>query len=139
MEDRNPYAPPRAQVADIVAAAHPNRLTAQVAAGQKRMIWAILLQLGGMVLGVLNALVRIAPALGVVTFIAGIAALGLSISGFMETARGLQIRPAIRGLLVIFLFLPIFNLVVLMILNSRATHALRNAGYHVGFLGVTLE
>ncbi len=137
MEDRNPYAPPKARVADIVAATDPDRLTAQVASGQKRMIWAILLQLGGILLGVLNGLVSISPVLAVVTFISGVAAFGLSISGFMQTARGLKIRPAVRGLLVVCLFLPILNLVLLLILNSRATRALRAAGYHVGMFGVT--
>jgi len=137
MEDRNPYAPPKAQVADVIATTQPDGLIKQVAFGQKRMIWAILLQLGGVALSALSALVGIGPVIDVVNLVVGIVALGLSISGLMKTARGLRIHPVNRGLLVVCLLLPIVNLVTLLILNSRATRALRRAGYQVGLLGVT--
>jgi hypothetical protein len=136
--DHNPYAPPRTPVSDFVTQAQPDALTAQVAFGQKRIIWAILLQLGGIALGALSAVVGTANAsVDVVDFVIGIAALGLAISGLMKTARGLRIRPVIRGLLVVCLLLPIINLITLVILNFRATSKLRQAGYRVGFLGVT--
>jgi hypothetical protein len=139
MADRNPYAPPQAVVGDIVSTGQPDGLMGQVAFGQKRMIQAILLQLGGIVLGVLSAAVGGAPVVAIANLIVGIAALGLSISGLMKTSRGLQINPVIRGLLVVCLLLPLINLVTLVLLNSRATRSLRAAGYHVGFLGVTSQ
>jgi len=38
-------------------------------------------------------------------------------------------------LTVILLFIPVLNIVILLILSSRATRALRQAGYRVGFFG----
>lgn len=40
-----------------------------------------------------------------------------------------------RIILVILMLVPLVNLATLLILNSRATNALRVAGYKVGLLG----
>ena len=81
MEDRNPYAPPQAEVADITS--QPDGLMEEVAVGQKRMIWAILLQLGDVVLSGASASAGLATtvALGVVDLGIGIIAFCFAISG----------------------------------------------------------
>ena len=40
-------------------------------------------------------------------------------------------------LLVILMFVPLVNLITLLVLNARATRRLREAGYKVGLLGAS--
>jgi hypothetical protein len=53
----------------------------------------------------------------------------------MATGMGMSLTRKI--LLVLLMFVPLVSLIVLLILNSRATSALRAAGYRVGFFGAS--
>jgi hypothetical protein len=44
-----------------------------------------------------------------------------------------------RVLLVIAMFLPLINLITLLVLNSQATRQLREAGVKIGFMGANLS
>ena len=97
-----------------------------VALGQKLVIYAILCNLitflGILVLGDLAALFWFV-------------ALAISLYGIFKLAGGLGYAMIFRIILVILMLVPLVNLATLLILNSRATNALRVAGYKVGLLG----
>ena len=98
-----------------------------VRVGQKLIIYAILL----------NVTVAIAaayyPLLGVVQIVTLI----VTILGLLRLFRGLGTAIWARVILIILMFVPLVNLVVLLMLNSRATKALREAGYKVGLMGAS--
>ena len=140
--DSNPYRPPQAQVRDIPESAADAETIAQLGSGQKLAIYAIGTYIGTMLVRVL--LTRLFKSsleeddLFLISLLAGAAVLVafvLSVVGQWRMAAGLGISTGLRVLIVILLFIPLMNIVMLLILSSRATRALRQAGYRVGFFG----
>lgn len=123
MDTPNPYRVPDARVAasvdgDIEA----------VTAGQKLVIYAILVYF-------LAAAARV--ALGPLAFVGAFVALGLALVGIVRLGTGMGDSTAIKVLCVVLMFIPLVGLIMLLVLNSRATNRLRAAGYRVGFLGAS--
>ena len=123
MNTPNPYRAPDARTAapvdgDIEA----------VAAGQKLVIYAILVYF-------LAAAARV--AIGPVALVGGLVALGLALAGILRVGTGMGDSTAIKVLCVVLMFIPLVGLIMLLVLNSRATSRLRAAGYRVGFLGAS--
>lgn len=126
--DANPYRTP--QAAESLAH-EPSRALA-VGRAQKMIIYAILLNLAG-------AFIMIAVGTAAVVMLINLVALVLSIVGIVSLAIGLGNGIALRILYVVLMFIPLVNLITLLILNSKATRMLRAAGYEVGLLGANLS
>ena len=97
-----------------------------LASGQRMIIYAILLNL-------VSAVLRV--TLGDIWFLGGLLAAVLAIIGLVRVAEGLHYSTPVKILLIVLVFLPLVNLVMLVIVNARATEALRKHGYQVGLLG----
>lgn len=140
--DSNPYRPPQAQVRDMPESEADAESIAQLGSGQKLAIYAICIYFGTVLVRMLlKALFK--PILedddlfllGLVAGAAFLVAFVLSVVGQWRMADGLGISTALRVLMVILLFIPLVNIVILLILSSRTTRTLREAGYRVGFFG----
>ena len=140
--DSNPYRPPQAQVRDIPESEADADSIGQLGSGQKLAIYAICTYLGTVLVRVLlttlfkssledDDLVLVGLFAGAAFLVAFI----LSVVGQWRMADGLGISTGLRVLMVILLFIPLINIVILLILSSRTTRALRQAGYRVGFFG----
>lgn len=103
----------------------------EVAKGQRMLILAILVNLGALILrGALG------NSWGVIVPVAAIAVVA-AIIGLLRLATGLGYSSWTQALLVILVFVPLISLLMLVMVNGRATKSLRAAGYKVGFLGAT--
>ena len=98
----------------------------KVASGQKLIIYAILVQF---------LTIGLQAAFGDIAGLVAIVAVIMSLVGMFRLASGLGSSTGVKILLVILLLVPLVGLMTLLVLNSRATKALRNAGYKVGLLG----
>jgi len=101
-----------------------------IASGQKFFIYAILLSF---VFHILKG------ELDNVAWLAGIAAFVLALLGIFRLVSGFNCSNRIKILLVVAMLVPYVNIVLLLMLNSRANKALRAAGYKVGLFGATLS
>lgn len=104
--------------------------TEQVRSGQKLAIWAILLNLISIPLLLVpeGALIRAALVL---------VALVLAVLGIVRMSRGLGINLILIVLMALGMVVPFLNLIILLVINARATRFLRGHGYAVGLLGAT--
>jgi len=100
-----------------------------VARGQKILIYCILL----------NFLLRIADRMQVFP---DLVMLGLSLLtaawsllGILRICSGLQRSQGQKILLMVLMFFPLINLIVIVYLSVKATRLLRDAGWSVGLLG----
>ncbi len=66
-----------------------------------------------------------------------VTAAGIAVAGVLRVASGLGYSSAQQALLVLLAFVPLASLVMLAMVNARATKALRAAGYRVGFFGAS--
>lgn len=73
-----------------------------------------------------------------IAWIIGLLALGLFIIGTVQLSRAFAYRKSHQILLIIGLFIPIINVIILLFLSHKATKILRQAGYDVGLLGARL-
>jgi len=98
----------------------------EVASGQRLIIYSILVNLGTFVLRIL---------VGDIGALLGIVAIVLAIVGLLKLASGLGYSVGVKILLIVLAFIPLINILMLVMVNARATSALRAAGYTVGLLG----
>ena len=103
-----------------------NDPVADVAEGQKLIIYAILVN-------ILAAVLRV--TLGEIFGLIQLGAIVLAIIGLMRLAGGMGWSTGVKVLLVILALIPLVSLVMLVIVNGRATERLRANGYHVGLMG----
>jgi hypothetical protein len=120
MSTHNPYQSPQSRVAatDI----HIE----DIAAGQKLVIYAILTYF-------VAAAARV--AVGPFAIVVFLAAVGLAIAGILKLGTGLGFSTLVKVLCVGVMFIPLIGLIMLVVVNSKATGRLRAAGYSVGLLG----
>lgn len=122
MRDSNPYRAPESRVAV------PDDTNLEVViAGQKLVILAAQVYF-------LSAAARM--FIGAFAFIGAFISLVLALVGIVRLGRGMGDSTATKALYVVLMFIPVVGLIVLLVLNSRATRRLQAAGHHVGFLGV---
>jgi hypothetical protein len=137
----NPYRPPQAHVRDMPEADVDERLMSRLASGQKLAIRAIGLYFvaafarGFLIAGTSSPVVL--AGMGIAMLLVGIVALVMSLAGMWRMAEGLKVNPVVSVLILLLMFVPLLNILVLLVINARATRALRRAGYRVGFLGVS--
>jgi hypothetical protein len=129
MSEANPYAPPGAEVGDLVQRASGVDLERlrRVASGQKLIIYALLasiLLIGFAATPVVTAL----PLLQLVTSI-------VAIVGVVRLAGGLGKSVVMRVLYALAMLIPLINLLIMLLLSSQATRKLRAGGVKVGFMG----
>ena len=100
----------------------------QVAGGQKLLIGAFAVQF-------FATMVRAQiPELGIPLVLLVVALIVISV---VEIGKGLRWSRPILAVNVFFMLIPLLNLIALLRVNSKATAALRRAGYHVGFFGAS--
>lgn len=119
----NPYQSPQSRVADVV----DGDIDA-IASGQKLVIYAILVYF-------LAAASRV--AIGPLALLIFLAALGLAIAGILKLGAGMGFSTLTKIVCVVLMFVPLGGLIMLLVLNSKATTRLRAAGYRVGLLGAS--
>ena len=96
-----------------------------VAVGQRMVIGSILLNIASIFTrGVADLWILLA-----------IAAIGLGVTGLLRMADGLGYSRGKKIGVVVLSAIPLIGLVTLLIVNGRATKALRAAGYKVGLFG----
>ena len=98
----------------------------KVASGQKLIIYAILVNF--LTIGLMAAFGDIAGVVNIVAIV-------MSLVGMFRLAGGLGYSTVAKIFLLVLLIVPLVGLITLLVLNSRATKALRQAGYTVGLLG----
>jgi hypothetical protein len=121
----NPYEAPKADVA--MPLADEPRIE-QVASAQKLIIYAILAYFAAAVVRAL---------LGPAGLLIGVAAVLMGLLGAYRLCTGLGYSVAIRVVLLLLMCVPLVSLIVLLVLNGKATRRLRAAGYRVGLLGAS--
>jgi hypothetical protein len=127
MATTNPYAAPKAKVAD--AAGHDGETwerLKRVASGQRLIIYSLLVQIVS---------VTLQGTIGIPGFILGLAASIMAIVGVVRITGGLGRSLIAKIVYIVAMFIPLINLIAMLLLSSQATKALREAGLEVGFLG----
>ena len=140
--ESNPYSPPKAEVRDVFDPEIDEERLERLRSGQKLAIYAILIYLVTLIVQMSLAGAAHGPGVLLATsgllFIAGgFAALVMSLMGVWKMGYGLGIGAILRVVMLIFMIVPLINILLLLIVNARATRKLRRAGYKVGFLGVS--
>ena len=102
-----------------------------VRVGQKFLIYAILLNIGTLPLRFGTHDVALLAVSGTVA----LASIAVSIMGILKVSGGLGYGVGWRMAFCVFIILPLISLIVLLMLNGKATNYLRTAGYQVGLLG----
>lgn len=106
--------------------ADDNRI-AKVMGGQKLLIYAILLQIAALILGVV-AMSEIADWIYLLAAV-------MSVIGIIRVGAGFGYSIVRVVVVVILMFVPLVNLITLFIVNGRASAELRAAGFTVGIMG----
>ena len=109
-------------------APHEGTRLARIARGQKFVIYGILLNLATMAL---------TAAVGNVAALVYIPALVVSLVGLHGLASGLGCAVWKEVFLIVLMFVPLLNLIILARTNSKATKVLRAGGYKVGLFGAS--
>ena len=125
----NPYQAPGAEIREGL---RDTTNTQDVLSGQKLVIYAILLYF---LAGALSALggKSVAAALG--TLLVAVSFLAIGWTGIYKISRGLGHSMAAGIFIMLAMLVPFIGLITLLVTNSRATKALKAAGYSVGLLG----
>jgi hypothetical protein len=123
MVDDNPYNTPDSNVR---VKPDDDAEVQKVISGQKLILYAILLNIGA------NILAARIPMVGIVAFLAaGV----MAISGLAKVCTGLRYHVAAIVAFCLMMIVPLLNLVVLVMINHKATARIRDAGYEVGLMG----
>lgn len=103
--------------------------------GQKLVIWAILLNI--LVPIVAIALGGVGRTTAILVQIGGLVAVAFAIYGLYCLGKGMRASILVGIVTVLCMFVPLLNLLVLLLINGSATRRLRAAGYKVGLLGAS--
>ena len=104
----------------------------KVRSGQKLIIYAILFNIASLPLRFINESSLLALSGGLLLI-----AVVISIIGLIRLAGGLGYSIGLRILFGFLMLVPCVSLIVLLILNAKATTFLRAAGLRVGLLGAS--
>ena len=128
MSNPNPYAAPKASVADVTSDSLDLPRLNRIASGQRLMIYSILVSILAVLLQAL-----VGGAASVVTIGASI----LSKVGVVRLSGALGSSGVVRLLSAIAMIIPLINLLIMLRFSSLATKALRVGGYKVGLFGAS--
>lgn len=132
MNDVNPYQIPQTE---IVAESSFDLNLRELQRGQKLIIYAILAYFGTVFLLLIFVWAGLENVFGPLAGLLAIASIIMGLVGSVRLSRGLGNQKELTIFLVILMMVPFLGLIVLLILNSKATKRLRAGGYKVGFLG----
>ncbi len=118
--------PPPAPPPPSAGAAPTDTAIEDVVTGQKLVLYAILIYIIAIVLQLAVAEIFGLVALGTVV---------LGIMGLLKLSDGMGWSTGIKILLIVLLFVPLVSLIMLALVNGKATDRLRTAGYKVGLMG----
>jgi hypothetical protein len=121
----NPYIPPSS---DLGARTLSSDDAEAVCEGQKLIIYAIVANF------VAGAFSKTSEWLGVA---AALVAVSMGITGLLKIAKGMDVSTARKVMIGLLMLVPVVNLITMMVVNSRATKLLRDAGYKVGLMGAS--
>ena len=142
----NPYSPPKAEVRDVFDPGIDEERLERLRSGQKLAIYAILIYLVAIVIRTGFSSTPLSPGTpgllaavgsGLLLMAGGLAALIMSLMGVWKMGYGLGVGTILRVVILICMIVPLINILLLLVINARATRKLRQAGYKVGFLGVS--
>ncbi len=105
-----------------------NKQIEDIAQGQKIIIYAIIANF------ISNIFLR--TELGEGMFIIPLIIACASIYGVYKICTGFEYHIVLTILNILLLFVPLVNIIMLIVLSMRATKRLRSEGYEVGLLGV---
>jgi len=108
-------------------AGNDDEMLEQVRSGQKLIIYAIMVNF-------VAYAARQSPSFALLLY--GVALI-MAFFGIFRLATGLGFSTIIKVVLSLLQFVPLANIVSLLLLSSRATKALRDGGYQVGLLGAS--
>ena len=112
----------------------------KIATGQKLIIYAIFIHMLLITINIVLVRYGIIESTIYIVIVAGrFFALLLSIIGVIKLTSALGNSIIMKIIFIILLFLPLINLIVLLLLNSRATRKVQEAGYKVGLFGASYE
>ena len=136
--DENPYAPPRATDRVVGVKSGLREDLKAVASSQKAILVCILLYI--VCLGLQIALARSPETAGFSLYI-GIMALLVSLAAMVFVFRlAIRVYSTASGILLgIGTLIPCIGLVILLMINGKATKILRENGHQVGFFGADLS
>ena len=120
----NPYQPPSVSLYSLKS--EPNEKSEKIRSGQKLIIYGILLYFCGILLQFV---------IGPFAAILLIGTFALGIIGIIKLSNGFGYGVLSTVLVLIIMIIPVVGLIVLLIINSRATKYLTKNGYKVGLLG----
>lgn len=106
----------------------------RVAQRQRTLLWIILAAV--LVYPLAIALATVSPVGGAIVLLFQ---LGLQIAGLVQVVRlfaALKTGIMLRIIYIVLLFIPLINLVVLLVASGQATSVLKLAGANVGLMGV---
>jgi hypothetical protein len=132
MEGPNPYAAPASVVADAPVAGADAALE-RIAAGQRHIIYAILVYIAAIMAPALAPL--LGSWIGAASALLMVLAFVMSLVGLLRLAGALGKSVLSRILMVVGLMLPLIGLLILLAINGEATRRLRAGGYVVGLMG----
>lgn len=125
MADTNPYETPAAPLGDP---ANETEEIEKVKKGQKLIIYALLINISAYLVQMVA---------GQVAVVVTIASIIMALVGLYYLSKGLGMSILTKIFVLILLFLPLLNILTMLVLNSKATAKLRAAGYKVGLLGAS--
>ena len=125
MNTYNPYEAPKA---DVSAPMVDEAGIEQVASAQKLIIYSILAYF---------AAAAIRAMLGPLGLLVALGAVLMGLVGTYRLCSGLGFSTASRIILMVLMCVPLVSLIVLLVLNAKATRKLQAAGYRVGLLGAS--
>ncbi|WP_028578713.1 hypothetical protein [Desulfogranum japonicum] len=126
MDTNNPYQTPKS---DLLTRDTANEETLKIAKGQKKVIYAILVNILAYILQIY---------IGQIAALVNLFAIGLSTAGLIQMSKGMKYSTTAIILLVLLFFIPVINLLVLLRINGKATSYLQKRGYTVGLLGAKM-
>jgi hypothetical protein len=129
MNEPNPYTAPNARLADPPATSSQDtaRLNS-IASGQRLLVIAVLVSFFASALR---------TSVGDIALLISLASMALSIYGAFRLSMALGNGVAMRIVYALLMIVPLINLIAMLMLSSRATSALRAAGYRVGLFGAS--
>lgn len=132
----NPYQKPEAE---LEVPGDDSEEMERLAAAQKLVLYAILFYVIGIFSPSFIAAInpRLLPVVGTLVPLLVFAAALISLVGIVRLSGALGHSIVVRILLFILMFVPLINLLTLLMLNSRASARLRDGGYRVGLMGAS--
>jgi hypothetical protein len=123
-----PINPFQAPTTEKAASEESSESLSKLARAQKLLIYAMLINIGALALRGLPPM--LVGSLGLLAFF-------ISVFGVIGMGPALRFSTPVKVILAMIMFVSVANLIALLVLNSKATKALRAGGYKVGLLGAS--